>query len=103
MGMVFTSVVPRATLGGWSRVLLSPLRGLFLFRPIHPRLAPWAAFLRRFAAFGIRAWLRALRLRERGLLELSNFRSATVGAPRKMSRRGACEAPSQIAACAGGP
>ena len=31
------------------RSLLSPLRGLIVFH-VHPRLAPWAALLRRFAA-----------------------------------------------------
>jgi hypothetical protein len=29
---------------------LSPLRGWLTFSSIHPRLAPWAAFFRRFAA-----------------------------------------------------
>ena len=30
--------------------LLTPLRGLLLYESSHPRLAPWAAFFRRFAA-----------------------------------------------------
>ena len=29
-------------------LFLSPLRGWFHFRALHPRLAPWAAFFRRF-------------------------------------------------------
>ena len=32
------------------RTLLSPLRGLLISRTLYPRLAPWAAFLRRSAA-----------------------------------------------------
>jgi hypothetical protein len=42
----------------WSKILpdvwdmsLAPLRGLVISLWRHPRLAPWAAFLRRFAAF----------------------------------------------------
>jgi hypothetical protein len=30
--------------------ILAPLRGFAIPYPRHPRLAPWAAFLRRFAA-----------------------------------------------------
>src|SRR5580698_9352515 len=32
------------------KLILSPLRGLFVRLAWHPRLAPWAAFFRRFAA-----------------------------------------------------
>jgi len=32
------------------RHVLSPLRGSAIFSAVYPRLAPWAAFFRRFAA-----------------------------------------------------
>jgi hypothetical protein len=34
----------------WNGVFLSPLSGLVHMDASYPRLAPWAAFLRRFAA-----------------------------------------------------
>ncbi len=36
------------------RAFLSPLRGYRRLSQIYPRLAPWAAFLRRFAAGAVR-------------------------------------------------
>jgi hypothetical protein len=52
---------PVRSLSGSSVIaFLTPLRGLFISR-LHPRLAPWAAFLRRFAArttwWGLLFWL----------------------------------------------
>ena len=43
------------SLGSLKAVFFRPLRGLVLLSLLNPRLTPWAAFFRRFAA-GSRAW-----------------------------------------------
>src|SRR5579859_7769158 len=51
---------------GWWRSagrFLSPLRGLFTCSSGHPRLAPWAAIFRRFAAGLLSQWANVLALR----------------------------------------
>ena len=44
--------VPSASLGQAVGYCLPPLRGWSHFHRVYPRLAPWAAFFRRFAAAG---------------------------------------------------
>src|SRR5580658_10526097 len=45
--LFYSPTFPSAEALGYYRM---PLGGLLIFHFVHPRLAPWAAFLRRFAA-----------------------------------------------------